>query len=128
MYFSQQAVNRLAVKKGIRFPAKMSLPERLKKVQGRMLDGDVAALRVFQKIGLYLGYTVPWYREFYDFNHMMILGRMTSGLGGIIILETARLILHDQFPEVADEIDLFMPDEKARRLGQSVAAAFMPVL
>jgi predicted NBD/HSP70 family sugar kinase len=127
-YFSQQAVNRLAIKKGIRFPAKMLLPERLKKVQGLMLDGDVAALCVFQKIGLFLGYTVPWYREFYDFNHMMILGRVTSGLGGIIILETARLILQDQFPELADEMDVFMPDDKARRVGQSVAAAYLPVI
>jgi predicted NBD/HSP70 family sugar kinase len=127
-YFSQQAVSRLAVKRGIRFPAKMTLPERLKKVQGLMLDGDVAALRVFQKIGLFLGYTIPWYREFYNFNHMMLLGRVTSGLGGVIILETARLILHDQFPELADEVDVFMPDEKARRVGQSVAAAYLPVL
>jgi len=127
-YFSQQAVCRLAVKRGIRFPAKMPLPERLKKVQGLMLDGDVAALRVFQKIGLFLGYTIPWYREFYDFNHMMLLGRVTSGLGGVIILETARLILHDQFPELADEVDVFMPDDKARRVGQSVAAAYLPVL
>jgi len=128
MYFSQQAVNLLAVKKGLRFPAKMTLSERVSKVQEQMLEGDVRALRVFQKIGLYLGYTLPWYREFYDFNHMMILGGVTSGLGGIIILETARLILHDQFPELADEIDLFIPDEKTRRMGQAVAAASLPML
>ena len=84
MYFSQQAVNRLAIKKGMRFPAKMPLPERLKKVQERMLDGDVTALNIFQKIGLYLGYTVPWYREFYGFDSMMILGRVTSGPGGVM--------------------------------------------
>jgi len=128
MYFSQQAVNHLALKKGIRFPAKMPLPERLKKVQERMLDGDVTALNIFQKIGLYLGYTVPWYREFYGFDSMMILGRVTSGPGGVMILETARLILADQFPEVAEEVDVFMPDEKARRVGQSVAAATLPLI
>lgn len=128
MYFSQQAVNRLALKSGIRFPAKMPLPERLKKVQELMLDGDQNALRIFQKIGLYLGYTIPWYREFYDFNQLVILGRVTSGLGGIIILETARLILQDQFPELAEEIDVFMPDEKTRRLGRAAVAASLPVL
>ncbi len=128
MYFSQQAVNYLALKKGIRFPAKMPLPERLKKVQERMLDGDVIALNIFQKIGLYLGYTVPWYREFYGFDSMMILGRVTSGTGGVMILETARLILADQFPEVAEEVDVFLPDEKARRVGQSVAAASLPLI
>ncbi len=128
MYFSQQAVNYLALKKGLRFPAKMPLPERLKKVQERMLDGDVIALNIFQKIGLYLGYTVPWYREFYGFDSMMILGRVTSGTGGVMILETARLILADQFPEVAEEVDVFLPDEKARRVGQSVAAASLPLI
>jgi len=128
MYFSQQAVNYLAMKKGMRFPAKMPLPERLKTVQERMLDGDVTALTVFQKIGLFLGYTVPWYREFYGFDSMMILGRVTSGPGGVMILETARLILADQFPEVAEEVDVFMPDEKARRVGQSVAAASLPLI
>jgi len=104
------------------------LPERLKKVQERMLDGDVTALNIFQKIGLYLGYTVPWYREFYGFDSMMILGRVTSGPGGVMILETARLILADQFPEVAEQVDVFMPDEKARRVGQSVAAASLPLI
>lgn len=128
MYFSQQAVNHLATKRGMRFPAKMPLPERLKRVQERMLDGDVAALNIFQKIGLFLGYTVPWYREFYGFDSMMILGRVTSGPGGVMILETARLILADQFPETAEEVDVFMPDEKARRVGQSVAAASLPLI
>jgi len=128
MYFSQQAVNYLAMKKGMRFPAKMTLPERLKRVQERMLDGDVTALTVFQKIGLYLGYTVPWYREFYGFDSMMILGRVTSGPGGVMILETARLILADQFPELAEQVEVFMPDEKARRVGQSVAAASLPLI
>lgn len=126
MYYSQQAVNHLALKEGFKFPAKMGLPERLEQVQKAMLDGDVKALRVYQKIGLYLGYTVPWYREFYDFDNLMILGRVTSGPGGVMILETARLILKDLFPEIAEKVDIFMPDEKARRLGQSVAAASLP--
>ena len=128
MYFSQQAVNHLALKKGMRFPAKMVLPERLKRVQERMLDGDVTALTIFQKIGLVLGYTVPWYREFYGFDSLMILGRVTSGPGGVMILETARLILADQFPDIAEEVEVFMPDEKARRVGQSVAAATLPMI
>ncbi|MDR2849677.1 MAG: ROK family protein [Verrucomicrobiota bacterium] len=128
MYFSQQAVNHLALKKGVRFPAKMPLPERLKRMQTRMQDGDVTAMTVFQKIGLYLGYTVPWYREFYGFDSLMLVGRVTSGPGGVMILELARLLLSDQFPEMAEAVELFMPDEKARRVGQSVAAATLPML
>jgi hypothetical protein len=59
---------------------------------------------------------------------MMILGRVTSGLGGEVILETAKTLLKDAYPEWAEKIDIFMPDEKARRLGQSVAAAQIPVI
>jgi predicted NBD/HSP70 family sugar kinase len=128
MYFSQQAVSHLARKKGIRFAAKTPMPERLFRVQELMLDGDPAALNVFQQIGLYLGYTIPWYREFYEFNNLMTLGPVISGLGGIIILETARLILHDQFPEMADEVDVLMPEERAKRMGQAAAAATLPML
>ena len=128
MYFSQQAVERLALKKGFRFPAKMPLPERVARVQERLQEGDPAALNIFQHIGLYLGYTVPWYREFYDFNHLMTLGGVTTGLGGILILETARLLLHDRFPELAEQVDVFMPDDQARRMGQAVAAAILPML
>jgi hypothetical protein len=79
-------------------------------------------------IGRYLANAVCWYREFYDFSNLMILGRVTSGLGGEIVLETAKMGLEAVNPCLAEEIDIFMPDEKARRLGQSVAAAQIPVI
>ena len=120
--------NGLTVEKTVHTVTDEAVDAELKRVQERMLDGDVTALTIFQKIGLYLGYTVPWYREFYGFDSMMILGRVTSGPGGVMILETARLILADQFPEIADQVEVFMPDEKARRVGQSVAAATLPML
>ena len=128
MYFSQQAVDRLAREYGFKFPKAMALPERLKVVQAAMEKGDAAALKVFVQIGRYLAHTVPWYGEFYDYSHLMILGRVTSGLGGEIILETARTMLKDVYPEWAEKIDILMPDEKARRLGQSVAAAQIPTI
>ena len=128
MYFSQQAVNHLAERFGFRFPKAMKLPERLKTVQAAMEKGDGRALKVYLEIGRYLAHTVPWYNEFYDYSNLMILGRVTSGLGGEIILESARTMLKDLYPEWAEKIDVFMPDEKARRLGQSVAAAQIPTI
>ena len=80
------------------------------------------------EIGRFLAHAIPWYNEFYDYENMMILGRVTSGLGGSIILESAKTMLKDCYPEWAEKIDIFMPDEKARRLGQSVAAAQIPVI
>ena len=126
--FSQQAVNWLAEKHGFKFPKAMKLPERLKVVQAAMEKGDAKALKVYVQIGRFLAHAIPWYNEFYDFENMMILGRVTSGLGGEIILETAKAILKDCYPEWEEKISVFMPDEKARRLGQSVAAAQIPVI
>ena len=128
MYFSQQAVNWLAERYGFAFPKAMKLPERLKVVQAAMEKGDGRALKVYVQIGRYLAHTVPWYNEFYDYENLMILGRVTSGLGGEIILETAKTMLKDAYPEWAERIDVFMPDENARRLGQSVAAAQIPAI
>ena len=128
MAFSQQAVNWLAQKYGFKFPKAMGLPERLKVVQAAMEKGDEKALKVYIQIGRFLAHAIPWYNEFYDYENMMILGRVTSGLGGSVILETAKAMLKDVYPEWAEKIDIFMPDEKARRLGQSVAAAQIPVI
>ena len=93
-----------------------------------MAQGDPRARAIFETIGAYLGYTLPWYLEFYDVEHAMILGRVTSGLGGELILERAKAVLAAQFPEAAREVSLFLPDEKSRRVGQAVAAASLPAL
>ena len=128
MYFSQQAVDHLARQFGMKFPKAMKLPERLKVVQAAMEKREELALRVYLMIGRYLANAAAWYHEFYDYSNLMILGRVTSGFGGDIILNTARMGLEAVDPLLAEQIDIFMPDEKARRLGQSVAAAQIPTL
>ena len=122
MYFSQQAVNHLALKAGFAFAGNMPLPERLKAVQAAMAQGDPAAAQIYTAIGVYLGYAIPWYRVFYDFGTVLLLGRVTSGRGGEIIVATAQDILRT----LGCDVELMMPDEKARRVGQCVAAASLP--
>jgi predicted NBD/HSP70 family sugar kinase len=126
MYFSQQAVGRLAPRAGFAFPEETGLPERLKAVQGKADAGDEAALAIFATIGVYLGYTIPHYAGFYDMQNLLILGRVTSGRGGEVILEKAREVLAREFPEIAAGLTLHVPDEKSRRVGQAVAAASLP--
>ena len=126
MYFSQQAADHLARSFGMKFPKTMKLPERLKMVQAAMEKREEVALKVYLMIGRYLANAAAWYHEFYDFSNLMILGRVTSGFGGDIILNTARMGLEAIDPALAEQIEIFMPDEKARRLGQSVAAAQIP--
>lgn len=81
-----------------------------------------------QTIGVYLGYAIPHYAEFYDFRHMLLLGRVTTGKGGDIVLAKAREVLSREFPELAARISLHVPDEKSRRVGRAVATASLPVI
>jgi len=128
LYFSQQAVNKLLPAAKIKLPEKMGMPERLKEVQALMVKGDLRAAKIYETIGVYLGYTLAHYADFYDFNHTLILGRVTTGKGGDIVLAKAREVLNQEFPAVAKKIALHMPDEKSRRVGQAVAAASLPEL
>lgn len=128
LYFSQQAVNKLLPAAGIEAPADMGLPERLKMVQGLMAKGDARAVKIYETIGVYLGYTLPHYADFYDYNNILILGRVTTGAGGDIVISKAREVLQAEFPEMVDRIKLHVPDEKSRRVGQAVAAASLPLI
>jgi predicted NBD/HSP70 family sugar kinase len=127
-YFSQQAVNKLLPAANISLPEDMGIPERLKEVQGLMSRGDARAAKIYETIGVYLGYGLAHYAEFYDFEHVLILGRVTTGDGGEIVIDKAREVLGKEFPELSGRIRLHVPDEKSRRVGQAVAAASLPVI
>ena len=125
-YFSQQAVGRLVAPAGIEVDAKASLPEKLKHVQQLMEQGDVPARKIYETIGTYLGYAVAHLAEFYDLENILILGRVTSGPGGNVIISGAKQVLEQEFRELAGKIAFHIPDEKEKRHGQAVAAASLP--
>jgi len=125
-YFSQQSLGRWVPAAGIELDRSMTLPERLLRVQELMASGDERAARIYQTIGIYLGYAVAHYAEFYDFTHLLILGRVTTGTGGELITSRARQVLDEEFPELA--ISFHLPDEKEKRHGQAMAAASLPAL
>jgi predicted NBD/HSP70 family sugar kinase len=127
-YFSQQAVNRLLPAAGIEVPAEMKVAERLVEVQNLMARGDPRALRIYETIGTCFGYAVAHYADFYDVQNMLVLGRVTSGEGGEVILAEARQVLREEFPALAERIRLRTPDEKDKRHGQAIAAASLPVV
>ena len=120
-YFSQDSVIKLAEMGGYHFDEKLSPAEKLKVVQKMMADGDPLAKMIYEDIGTYLGHTMPYYAMFYDIKHVLLLGRVTSGEGGNIIMERANKILAEEYPELKFRLE--MPDEKNRRVGQSIAAA-----
>ncbi len=127
-YFSQQCVFRLAPAAGIVLPAGVTDAEKLKFVQEKLEAGHAGALKIWQSMGVYLGYGLAHYADFYDIRHVLILGRCTSGRGGDLLLEGARAVLQAEFPALLERISLHLPDEKIRRVGQSVAAASLPAL
>jgi predicted NBD/HSP70 family sugar kinase len=128
LYFSQQCVFRLAPKAGIEIPGGVTDAERLKFVQEKLEAGHQGTLDIWKSIGVYMGYTLAHYADFYALKNVLILGRCTSGRGGDIILDGANEILRAEFPEIAERVHIQLPDEKSRRVGQSIAAASLPIL
>lgn len=122
-YFSQQAVARLIPAAGIEVPSDMPLAERLNTVQKLMAEGDARAHGIFESIGVYFGYAIGHYAWFYELKHLLVLGRVMSGKGGDLILETAHKVLKAEFPELEESIEVHTPGEKEKRHGQAVAAA-----
>jgi predicted NBD/HSP70 family sugar kinase len=127
-YFSQEAVIRLAPTAGIVLDKKQTAAEKLKHVQRLLSKGDERAARIFETIGCYMGYGIACYADFYGINHVLILGRVTSGEGGTIILRKTKEVLRLEFPDLAARIEVHLPEESQRRVGQAIAAASLPEL
>ncbi len=125
-YLSQQAVGRIAGRAGFDFPAGTPLPEQLKLVQNAMSNHDPRATAIYRTIGCYLGYALAHYADFYDLQHLLLLGRVSSGAGGTVIIDTAKEVLRQEFPEYT--IEFHIPDEQFKRHGQAVIAATLPEL
>ena len=125
-YFSQDAVIKLAPAAGIELDPSLSLAEKLKAVQKLMEADDPRAQKIFESIGVYFGYTVVLYSQFYDLDYIMLMGRVMSGKGGDTILRVCNQVLADEYPELAAKCCVTLPDEKMRRVGQAVAAASLP--
>lgn len=127
-YLTQVGAIRVAESAGMSFKAGLGLPERLVALQERMSTDDPLARQVYETLGVYLGYAVAHYADFYDLRHILVLGRVTTGPGGDVIVAKAKEVLEVEFPELIGQISLALPDEKSRRVGQSIAAASLPVI
>ena len=125
-YFSQDAVIRLAPRVGITLSDRLSLAEKLKEVQKLAEAGHEGAREIFRNIGVYLAHTLSLYARFYDLRYLLVLGRVASGIGGDLLIEECNRVLREEYPALYEKITVMLPDEKARRVGQSIAAASLP--
>lgn len=128
LYFSQQCVFRLAHSAGISLPSDVTDAEKLKLVQKELEAGHKGAVDIWRTMGVYMGYGLAHYADFYDLKHVLVLGRCTSGRGGDLIVDGAHEVINAEFPSLAERVKVQLPDEKARRVGQSIAAASLPAL
>lgn len=127
-YYNQIGANRVSTAAGITYEQSRPLPERLVELQKKMAAGDPVAAEVYESIGIMLGYGIAHYATFYDLKNILVLGRVTTGKGGDILLDRAHQVLAEEFPELAGRVSVALPDEKSRRVGQSIAAASLPAL
>ncbi|MFZ0936669.1 MAG: ROK family protein [Bryobacteraceae bacterium] len=127
-YFSQQAVGRLLAPAGIDLPHEMPLPVKLERVQHLAAGGDARALRIFETIGVWFGYTIAHFADFYQVRNLLVLGRVMTGVGGDLLLSTARRVLSAEFPDLAERIRFHIPGEQEKRHGQAIAAASLPAI
>ncbi len=122
-YFSQDGVIKLA--EYARFGLPDGSPaEKLKAVQHAAALRDVDALQIFSDIGCYLGHTLAFYHDIYGMNSVLLLGRVMGGAGGETVLMTAKRVLAQEYGDL--KLDLLLPDDTFRRVGQSMAAASLP--
>lgn len=127
-YLSQQCVFRLAPQVGIQVPEKLPNTEKLSFVQDELKKGHEGAVKIWSTMGVYLGYAIAHYADYYALKNVIILGRCTSGEGGRILLDEANKVLTTEFLDLAGQIKILLPDEKSRRVGQAIAAASLPNL
>jgi len=127
-YLCQQGVFRLARGMGIALDQSLPLADQLKQVQKLLEAGDETARKIWETIGVYAGYAIAHYADFYTIKHLLLLGRVTSGRGGPVMIEKIKEVFATDFPDLANQLEVHLPDEKTRRVGQAVAAASLPAV
>jgi len=140
MYLGQRGTTKLASAGGVEGPEEYMYPnpamctikhenhaQCLKLVQAAMKDADKKpqCTLIYETVGVYLGYALAQYSEFYKIDHLMILGRVSKGEGGDVMLATAKLVLETEFPELP-AIKFHTADDHFKAVGQCIAAAALP--
>jgi len=142
MYLGQRGATKLAVKAGVELKENWRYPhpdmctikhehhaQVLKEVQKaiKLPDKEEKVKQLYETCGVYLGYALAQYSEFYKIDHLMILGRVSKGDGGDIMLDTAKKVLKEEFPEYS-HIQFHTADDQFKGVGQCIAAAALPRL
>jgi len=142
MYLGQRGATKLAAAGGVELPEEQTYPhpemctirhenhaQCLKAIQKAMTDPakEPRCRLIYETCGVYLGYGIAQYTEFYKIDNIMILGRVSKGAGGAIMLAKAREVLQKEFPEIPP-IEFHEADDHFKAVGQCIAAAALPTV
>jgi predicted NBD/HSP70 family sugar kinase len=142
MYLGQRGATKLAAKAGVQVPENYVYPhpdmctikhedhaQCLKLIQKAMADPkqEPTVKKLYETVGVYLGYGLAQYSEFYNIDHVMILGRVSKGSGGDLMLDVAKKVLTTEFPQYG-HIQFHTADDHFKAVGQCIAAAALPEL
>jgi len=97
----------------------------LKLIQQAMKEKPEKASDLYRTCGVYLGYGLAQYCEHYKIDHVMILGRVSKGDGGDLMLKVASEVLETEFPDLP-KITFHTADDHFKAVGQCIAAAALP--
>merc|ERR1712217_525535 len=140
MYLGQRGATKLAGKVVKDLPENYKYPhpdmctikhedhaQCLKKIQEAMKDPSQEAKvrQLYETVVVYLGYALAQYSEFYAIDHVMILGRVSKGAGGDLVLDVAKKVLATEFPQYS-HIQFHTADDHFKAVGQCIAAAALP--
>merc|ERR1712157_443936 len=140
MYLGQRGATKLAAAGGIQGPGDQIYPhpamttikhenhaQCLKLIQEAMKNPtqEPQARLIYETVGVYLGYGLAQYCDFYKIDHVMILGRVSKGAGGDLMLAKANEVLQTEFPDLP-EIKFHTADDHFKAVGQCIAAAALP--
>merc|ERR1712039_498771 len=140
LYLGQRGATKLAVKGGVDLPDNFKYPhpdmctmkhehhaQVLKLIQKAMTDPEKEpkVRQIYETCGVYLGYALAQYSEFYTIDHVMILGRVSKGSGGDLMLDVAKKVLFAEFPQYS-HIQFHTADDHFKAVGQCIAAAALP--
>jgi predicted NBD/HSP70 family sugar kinase len=142
MYLGQRGATKLVEKGGVDVPEELR-PDHsnmntmkheghakcLKLIQAAMKDPakEPQARKIYETVGVYLGYGLAQYSEHYKIENALILGRVSSGAGGDVLIAKAKEVLAVEFPDIPP-IKFHFADEHFKRVGQCIAAAALPTL
>lgn len=124
-YLSQDAAIKLAERAQIPMNPSCTPSEKFRRITSLLREGDPRAQRIFEDMGIYLGYSIPFYATCYAVRHILLLGGVSSGEHGNVIIETAKRVLAEEFPEIESRL-AFVPVKGATHLQDEAAARLEP--